>query len=101
MKTGKHRPVDELFWELNELVMAERNVLEKLVRELSTGGNDAKSARDKRPYPKVLPKYRNPKDHRETWCGRGIQPRWLTAEIQAGKKLSDFLIRPTPGSDKS
>ena len=44
------------------------------------------------PYPKVLPKYRNPKNPTETWAGRGKQPRWLTAEMRRGKKLADFLI---------
>ena len=28
----------------------------------------------------------------ETWSGRGLKPRWLSAEIEAGKSLNDFLI---------
>jgi DNA-binding protein H-NS len=40
---------------------------------------------------KVAAKYRHPKTG-ETWAGRGAQPRWLTAEIKAGKKRDDFLI---------
>jgi DNA-binding protein H-NS len=52
----------------------------------------AKEAKvERRPYPKVLPKYRNPKGG-ETWTGRGKQPRWLTAQLKSGKKLNDFLI---------
>jgi DNA-binding protein H-NS len=101
MKHGNQHSVDELFWQLYELVVAERDMLEKLVRQLSVGGNDAKSSRDKRSYPDVAPKYRNPKNHVETWCGRGMQPRWLTAELQTGKKLSDFLIGLTPGDSNS
>jgi DNA-binding protein H-NS len=46
----------------------------------------------RRPYPKVLPKYRNPKNPAETWSGRGKQPRWLSAQLRAGKELSHFLI---------
>ena len=92
--------VDEL-WQLHELVVAElsrkmaaeRSVLEKRLRELGpfTTGSNAK--RERRPYPKVLPKYRNPNKRDETWAGRGKQPRWLAAQLQSGKKLADFLIR--------
>ncbi len=41
---------------------------------------------------KVPPKYRNPKDLSETWAGRGATPRWLRAELKAGRKLEDFAI---------
>jgi DNA-binding protein H-NS len=44
---------------------------------------------------KVAPKYRHPKT-KETWAGRGAQPKWLAAEIKAGKKREDFLIVKTP-----
>ncbi len=40
----------------------------------------------------VAPKYRNPENPAETWAGRGLRPRWLTAAIKSGKKLDDFLI---------
>ena len=42
---------------------------------------------------KVAPKYRNPANAKETWTGRGKQPRWLAAETAKGKKLEDFLIK--------
>ena len=42
---------------------------------------------------KVAPKYRNPANTKETWTGRGKQPRWLAAETAKGKKLEDFLIK--------
>ena len=41
---------------------------------------------------KVPAKYRNPANSKETWTGRGRQPRWMTAEIAKGKKVEDFLI---------
>ncbi|MCE0498700.1 MAG: H-NS histone family protein [Methylacidiphilales bacterium] len=47
----------------------------------------------------VAPKYRNPENPTETWAGRGLKPRWLTAAIKAGKEPDDFLIagsRPSP-----
>jgi DNA-binding protein H-NS len=40
---------------------------------------------------KVKPKYRDARTG-DTWAGRGVQPRWLTAALKSGKKLDDFLI---------
>jgi DNA-binding protein H-NS len=40
----------------------------------------------------VAPKYRNPENPAETWAGRGLRPRWLTAAIKSGKKVEDFAI---------
>ena len=48
--------------------------------------------RPRRVYPKVLPKYQNPKNPAETWSGRGKQPRWVQSQLRAGKKLEHFLI---------
>ena len=35
-------------------------------------------------------KYRDEKGN--TWTGRGLNPKWLEKEIEAGKKKEDFLI---------
>jgi DNA-binding protein H-NS len=86
-------------WLLYELVVAElgckiateRDVLVLRLRKL--GVTDGELRREKRPYPKVFPKYRNPKNYSETWAGRGKQPRWLATQLRTGKKLTDFLIR--------
>jgi DNA-binding protein H-NS len=98
----KSLSVDEL-WDLHEQVVveldrkisAEKATLEKRLRLLGKVAGPVKTRPEpaKRPYPKVLPKYRNPKKRGETWAGRGKQPRWLVAELRAGKKLDDFLIR--------
>ena len=42
---------------------------------------------------KVAPKYRNPANPKETWTGRGKQPRWLAAETAKGRPLDEFLIQ--------
>ncbi|HAI48323.1 MAG TPA: DNA-binding protein, partial [Stenotrophomonas sp.] len=42
---------------------------------------------------KVAPKYRNPANPKETWTGRGKQPRWLAAHTAKGKKVEEFLIK--------
>jgi DNA-binding protein H-NS len=39
------------------------------------------------------PRYRNPKNRRETWAGRGNRPRWLVAALKGGKKLEAFAVR--------
>jgi DNA-binding protein H-NS len=38
------------------------------------------------------PKYRNPKDHSQTWGGRGKHPGWLANAIKGGAKLEQFAI---------
>ena len=39
----------------------------------------------------VAAKYRHPSTS-ETWTGRGKMPRWLQAQVSAGKRKEDFLI---------
>jgi DNA-binding protein H-NS len=48
----------------------------------------------------VAPKFRNPENADETWAGRGLKPRWLTAAIKGGKKIEDFAIGVVPASAK-
>ena len=50
---------------------------------------------------RVAPKYRNPANPAETWAGRGLRPRWLTAAIKGGKKLEDFAIAPGTAASKA
>ena len=40
---------------------------------------------------KVAAKYRDPATG-TTWSGRGLQPKWLKAALEAGRSLSDFAI---------
>ena len=44
---------------------------------------------------KVAPKYRNPENPKETWTGRGKQPRWLAAYTAKGRDLGEFVIPGT------
>ena len=41
---------------------------------------------------KVNVKYRNPKDHAQTWSGRGRKPIWLVAALKKGQKIESFLV---------
>ena len=42
---------------------------------------------------KAKVKFRNPQDATQTWSGRGRRPRWLEAEIKAGKKIESFAVK--------
>jgi DNA-binding protein H-NS len=105
MKNGnlKSMSVDEL-WNLHQSVVAaltdkiaeERARLEDRLRKLGSTMTSPQLMRERRPYPKVLPKYRNPENRGETWAGRGKQPLWLRAQLRSGKKLTDFVIHRTP-----
>jgi DNA-binding protein H-NS len=46
----------------------------------------------RRKYPPVFPKFRNPEVPAETWSGRGKQPRWLSAALNTGRKMEEFVI---------
>jgi len=94
---------DEL-WNLHEQVIskldrciAEKKAkLEERLHKLESAQDAISSDRQRRPYPKVHPKYRNPQNPAETWSGRGKQPRWVQAQLKAGKKLEKFLIAVNP-----
>jgi len=59
----------------------------------------ARKRRVKRTGKKVAPKYQDPANKRDTWTGRGRQPRWLAEKVKRGQSVADFLIpglaRPT------
>ena len=94
-------PIDEL-WSLHERVTStlvrriaqEKTKLEERLRRLenSEGAGVISSNETRRPYPKVLPKYQNPRNPAERWSGRGKQPHWVRAQLKAGKKLEHLLI---------
>jgi DNA-binding protein H-NS len=103
--------IDEM-WQLHEQISrilsvrltSEKRELEKrltqLRRDQETHQLDRSEAqslnetpRERRKYPRVLPKYRNPEEHSETWSGRGKQPRWLVAALKDGHNIEEFAIR--------
>ena len=70
------------------------------LKDLQAAGNRrAKSVRSKgklvgaapkRKSVAVAPKYRGPGG--ETWSGRGLSPRWLSALIAQGRSKEEFVI---------
>ena len=80
-------------------IAAEKTKLEKQLRQLQSNGLSSETARrERRPYPQVFQKYRNPADPAETWAGRGRQPRWVAEQLRSGKTLDDLRIHPVSGS---
>jgi DNA-binding protein H-NS len=80
---------------LSAKVVQQRRTLESELSKLTRFGGGAahsKLAFGRGARGKVAPKYRNPDNDNETWAGRGLKPRWLTAAIKSGKKVEDFLI---------
>src|SRR5262245_16683623 len=86
---GLHEQVTAL---LSSKVLKEKARLEKRLSELHLQTDATLDLPAKRPYPPVLPKFRNPARPSETWAGRGKQPRWLVAALKKGKHLEDFRI---------
>ena len=100
--------VDELWLLYEELsqvlslrLTSEKRELEKRLAQLqrenktrASGAVGAASApKERRHYPRVLPKYRNPNEPSETWSGRGKTPRWLSAALKTGHSIDEFAIR--------
>ena len=88
---------EELVTELGRKITDEKARLDARLRQIGSPPAEDNGDRARRPYPKVHPKYRNPKNPQETWAGRGKQPRWLVAQLRAGKKLEQFVIRRSSG----
>jgi DNA-binding protein H-NS len=51
------------------------------------------SVQAKKPKKAVAPRYRNPNNPEETWTGRGISPRWVSALQAQGISLEKLLIQ--------
>jgi len=95
---NKRAPVAQVRARLTKLAKAEGYTIEELFGGSAPSRATRKPAkRGARKLGKVAPKYRNPDNPKETWTGRGKQPRWLAALTAKGKSLGDYLI---PGTAK-
>jgi DNA-binding protein H-NS len=85
---------EKLATTLNAKIRAEKKVLEDRLAQLNGRFRVEQTSQtpERRPYPTVFPKFRNPKQPSETWTGRGKKPRWLTEQLKSGKQLDDFRI---------
>lgn len=71
---------------------------EKETQQLEPVDTQSGGHRERRKYPRVFPKYRNPNEPSETWSGRGKQPRWLAAALKTGHAIEEFVISETESS---
>lgn len=93
---------EEISRALSVRLTSERRELEKRLAQLRRAKETSQPAQieassekvqsTKRKYPRVFPKYRNPKQPSETWSGRGKQPRWVAAALNAGQMIEELLI---------
>jgi DNA-binding protein H-NS len=92
--------VDQL-WDLHEEVgvlltqkiKAEKRELEGLLDKLQRYGSASPPVpKQRRPYPKVRPKFQNPDDPSQTWAGRGRTPRWINELLKAGRSMDELRI---------
>jgi DNA-binding protein H-NS len=93
---------EEVSQQLSVRLTSEKRELERRLAQLrpekeipqADGGDKsvADATRQRRKYPRVFPKYRNPSEPSETWSGRGKQPRWLTAALKTGHTIEEFVI---------
>ncbi len=106
MKTNLHSMSADELWCLYEQVTgalaekltAEKALLESRLTQLNQRQKAEQSRGEKsrrRSYPRVHPKFRNPEQPSQTWAGRGKQPRWLTAQLNKGRRMEDFRIDRT------
>jgi DNA-binding protein H-NS len=74
-------------------IVAKQELLDVRLRRLKPiGVEQTVRTPDRRPYPTVVPKFRNPEAPSETWAGRGKQPRWLAAQLRLGKQIDEFRV---------
>lgn len=94
---AKRKPAAQVKAAVAKLLKSAGWTFEELYGKSAGGGSATpkkpRKAAAKRSAGKVPPKYRNPANEKETWTGRGRPPRWLAAELAAGRKLEEFLIQ--------
>lgn len=92
---SKRASVNQVRSKLTRLAKAEGYTIEELFGGAAPARarKAAAPARGGRKLGKVAPKYRNPANPKETWTGRGKQPRWLAEYTAGGRKVEDFLIQ--------
>ena len=69
-----------------------RKKLEALAAEAGFSVEELFSVQKSRKRARAKVKYLDPKNAANAWSGRGRMPRWLAAEVKAGKSKEDFAI---------
>ena len=74
-----------------------KNVKEKMLKLAHESGFELDElfgeSRPRRKRAPVAIKYKDPKNPKNTWTGRGRMPRWLAEKVEAGQSREKFLIK--------
>ena len=100
MKRIKSLTFDELIKTKAQIELAIHTImLKKAMGSVKMNGttNGAHRPKKLKRHPqkdrKLPVRFRNPKNPKEAWAGRGLTPRWLVAALKGGRrKLSDFAV---------
>ena len=90
LETLSNEALCKLRDEVAQLLNSRAESLQREINQLIGGASAVNRTRHNGRIRKVAPKYRGPNG--ETWSGRGLKPRWLTAAMNEGKELQHFLI---------
>lgn len=78
--------------ERSEAVAKVRALMAEYGLSLADIGSQSRAAAGpKKAASKVAAKYHNPATG-DSWSGRGLKPKWLNAQLAAGKSLTDFTV---------
>jgi len=72
---------------LEDLLLHHHEISEAIQRKTNLKSHLTKP---RRANPVVSQKYRNPKNPRQTWSGRGSQPQWVRELLVTGIQLEDM-----------
>src|SRR3546814_1868212 len=91
----KRKPVATVRSKLRQLAEAEGYTIAELFggRATKSAAAPRKAAKKGRKLGKIAPKYRNPANPKETWTGRGKQPRWMAARSEEHTSELQSLMR--------
>ena len=99
MKSGKlqNMGIDALL-ELRDSVDAALSSAGKIVQDQLARVGVGVARKPGRKRRNIAPKYRGPKG--ETWAGRGLRPRWLTALVKQGHTIEQFSVDKQAGGKR-
>ncbi len=69
-----------------------RAELDMRARELGFTLDEVLGAKGRRPRPDSRARYANPANPRQTWTGRGRQPRWFAEALAAGRTKQSMEV---------
>lgn len=88
---SRRRPLALVRAELIAFAASSGYKIEELV-DTGPAAPAPKRSSTRRKTGKVAVKYRDPENKRNTWSGRGSQPRWLREKVRRGLSTADFLV---------